>query len=82
MWPWSKTAGLTRSARLDALRHPWMTARITLGIYWQALHLWRKKCPPPHPYAAKTGMPSSHGEETRAHSNHLESFSAIWCGVS
>ena len=48
---------LTRSAMLRTLaRHPWMTARITLGIYWQALQLWRKKCPfYPHPqYASKT----------------------------
>jgi len=48
---------LTRSAMVRTLaRHPWMTARITLGIYWQALQLWRKKCPfYPHPkYASGT----------------------------
>jgi uncharacterized protein len=51
---------LTRSAMIQTLVHyPWMTARITLGIYWQALQLWRKKCPfHPHPqYAAKTEAP-------------------------
>jgi uncharacterized protein len=42
---------LTRSVMIRTLaRHPWMTARITLGIYLQALQLWRKKCPfYPHP---------------------------------
>ena len=46
---------LTRSAMIRTLMHyPWMTVRITLGIYWQALQLWRKKCTfYPHPrYAA------------------------------
>jgi DUF1365 family protein len=23
-------------------RYPWLTARVVLGIHWQALHLWRK----------------------------------------
>jgi DUF1365 family protein len=27
------------------VRHPWMTARVVLGIYWQALKLWLKKTP-------------------------------------
>lgn len=32
------------------LRHPWMTARVALGIYWQALRLWRKRVRfHPHP---------------------------------
>ena len=32
------------------LRHPWMTARVSQAIYWQALRLWLKKCPfYPHP---------------------------------
>ncbi len=37
------------------LRHPWMTARITHAIYYQALRLWLKKCPfYAHPkYAAR-----------------------------
>lgn len=31
-------------------RYPWMTARVVQAIYWQAFHLWRKKCPfYPHP---------------------------------
>ncbi len=32
------------------LRHPCMTAKVTAGIYWQALRLWWKKVPfVPHP---------------------------------
>jgi DUF1365 family protein len=27
------------------LRHPWMTAKVVLGIYWQALLLWCKRAP-------------------------------------
>jgi len=27
------------------LRHPWMTARVVTGIYWQALRLWAKRTP-------------------------------------
>ena len=26
-------------------RHPWMTARVAAGIYWQAARLWMKKTP-------------------------------------
>jgi uncharacterized protein len=42
---------LSRGTMLRALaRHSWMTARISHAIYWQALLLWRKKCPfHPHP---------------------------------
>jgi uncharacterized protein len=42
---------LCRSAMLRALaRHPWMTARVSQAIYWQALRLWLKRCPfHPHP---------------------------------
>ena len=32
------------------LRHPWMTATVVAGIYWQALRLWLKGAPfHPHP---------------------------------
>ena len=27
------------------VRYPVMTGKITAAIYWQALKLWRKKCP-------------------------------------
>jgi len=27
------------------IRFPFMTARITFAIYWQALRLWIKRCP-------------------------------------
>ena len=37
---------LSRGTMLRTLvRHPWMTARVSQAIYWQAFHLWRKKCP-------------------------------------
>ncbi len=26
-------------------RYPWMTARVSQAIYWQAFRLWRKRCP-------------------------------------
>lgn len=46
-----KRRELSRRSMLRALvRHPWMTGRVTQAIYWQALRLWRKKCPfYPHP---------------------------------
>jgi DUF1365 family protein len=32
------------------VRHPWMTASIVAGIYWQALRLWLRGAPfHPHP---------------------------------
>jgi len=27
------------------VRYPWMTARVVMGIYWQALRLWAKRAP-------------------------------------
>jgi len=37
---------LSRAALIRSLvRHPWMTARVSQAIYWQALRLWSKKCP-------------------------------------
>lgn len=46
-----KRRELSRWSMLRALvRHPWMTGRVAWAIYWQALRLWRKKCPfYPHP---------------------------------
>jgi uncharacterized protein len=46
-----KRRELSRGAMLRTLvRHPWMTARVSQAIYWQALRLWLKKCPfHPHP---------------------------------
>lgn len=39
-----------RGMWLCMARHPWMTAQITAGIYWQALRLRRKGAPTyPHP---------------------------------
>ncbi|HEX5053051.1 MAG TPA: DUF1365 domain-containing protein [Planctomycetota bacterium] len=39
-WPWS-----TRNLVAVTLRHPFMTAKVTLAIYWHALRLWWKKAP-------------------------------------
>ena len=46
-----KRRALTRGNMLRTLvRFPWMSARVIQGIHWQALRLWRKKCPyHPHP---------------------------------
>lgn len=36
-------------------RHPFMTGKVTLAIYWQALRLWRKNVPfSPHPKHRET----------------------------
>ncbi len=37
------------------VRHPWMTAAVTAGIYWQALRLWLKGTPF-HVHPAKRGV--------------------------
>lgn len=51
---------------LDAmlLRFPFMTARVILGIHWNALILWLRRVPVfPHPARAKPGpSPSQHSE--------------------
>lgn len=33
------------SLNLAILRYPWMTAKVAMAIYWQALRLWIKKVP-------------------------------------
>lgn len=38
--PWS-----TPNLLLAALLHPWITAKVVLGIYWHALRLWCKRAP-------------------------------------
>ena len=39
-----------RSLASVLLRHPLLTFRVSVSIYWQALRLWRKHCPfVPHP---------------------------------
>jgi uncharacterized protein len=49
----------TRQALHRALwRSPWMSLKVVLGIYWQALKLWRKKTPiHPHPKSLRTKAP-------------------------
>lgn len=50
---------LSRNSMALALwRYPWMSARVIQGIYWQALHLWRKKCKfYGHPNSVSSGAP-------------------------
>lgn len=37
------------------VRHPWMSAKVAVAIYWQALRLWWKGCPfVPHPRTPAT----------------------------
>jgi hypothetical protein len=39
---------------LILLQHPWMTAKVALSIYWQALKLWLKRNPIyDHPVSGK-----------------------------
>lgn len=54
-----KPQPLTSGSLFKALlRHPMMTAQVLLGIYWQALRLWRKHIP----YIAHPDKPSSKGQ--------------------
>lgn len=42
------------SLAASLLKYPFMTGKITAGIYWQALRLWWKNCPfVPHPNSRK-----------------------------
>jgi DUF1365 family protein len=34
-----------RSLARALVRHPWMTARVAIGIYWHAVRLWLKRTP-------------------------------------
>jgi hypothetical protein len=50
------------SLRAVLLRHPFVTAKVAAGIYWQALRLWWKKVPfVPHPrHQPAENAPSPH----------------------
>ena len=51
------------------LQHPWMTAKVGLSIYWQALKLWLKRNPVyDHPVSGKVGQqdkPAINGLNTK-----------------
>jgi DUF1365 family protein len=51
---------LSRWTMLRSLaRYPWMTARVTQAIYWQAFRLWQKRCPfYPHPKCSQDQQPT------------------------
>lgn len=54
-----KPQPLTSSSLFRALlRHPMMTGQVLIGIYWQALRLWRKHIP----YIQHPDKPSSKGQ--------------------
>lgn len=57
------------SMRRMPLKFPWMTARVLVGIYWQALRLWLKRTPlfdhPERDPAATTAEDQSDQRRTR-----------------
>jgi DUF1365 family protein len=52
------------------LQHPWMTAKVAVTIYWQALKLWCKRNPIyNHPGSGKSGdndKPTINGLKTKS----------------
>lgn len=50
------------TARLIQLRYPFMSLKVMTAIYWQALILWKKKCPFfPHPNRTPVQATSNNG---------------------